>query len=114
MCSRLAFALLFSVVLSAVSPAQQITGDIVVQGASLNDGYGGFTTCGADGQVYRLPGSGAASSVMRVSPDGSSLVFTLPDHAYPGLVASVGTGVNIPVGGLRHERAARPLSDVSL
>lgn len=95
MCSRLAFALLFSVVLSAASPAQQITGDVMVQGASLNDGYMGFTTCGADGQVYRRPGSGAASSVMRISPDGSSLVFTLPEHTYPGVIAPVGTGVNI-------------------
>jgi hypothetical protein len=38
MCSRFAFALLFSGVLAVISPAQQT--DVVVQGASMNDGWG--------------------------------------------------------------------------
>lgn len=56
MCSRFAFALLFSAVLPARSAAQQVTSDVVVQRASLNDGYQGWIACGVDGQVYR--GSG--------------------------------------------------------
>jgi hypothetical protein len=95
MSSRLAFALLFPVVLAAASPAQEITGDVVVQGASVNDGYQGWTTCGVDGQVYRRPGTGAAHSVMRVSTDGSSLVFILPEHAHPDVIAPAGTEVRI-------------------
>jgi hypothetical protein len=95
MCSRFAFAVLFCAAWAAASPAQEITGDVVVQGASMNDGYQGWTTCGVDGQVYRRPGMGAAHTVMRVSPNGSSQVFILPDHAYPGLVAPFGTGVRI-------------------
>ena len=84
MCSRFAFTLLFSGVLAAISPTQQISSDVVVQGASVNDGYGGWPTCGLDGQVYRHP-SGDLTSVMRVSPDGSTLLFRLPEQVYPGL-----------------------------
>jgi hypothetical protein len=36
----------------------QIVSDVVVQGASVNDGYGGWPTCGVDGQVYRHPSGG--------------------------------------------------------
>jgi hypothetical protein len=32
---------------------------------------------------------------MRVSPDGSSLLFTLPEHVFPQAIAPAGTGVNI-------------------
>jgi len=95
MCSRFAFAVLFCAALPIATPAQEITGDVVVQGASLNDGYQGFTTCGVDGQVYRSPGTGAAHSVMRVSPDGSTLVFLLPEHSYPDAIAPAGTEVRI-------------------
>jgi hypothetical protein len=95
MYSRLAFALLSSAVLVSVSPAQQTTSDVVVQGASLNDVNGGWPTCGADGQLYRGPSGGDSTSVMRVSRDGSTLLFRLPEHAYPQAVAATNTGVNI-------------------
>ncbi|HEV3306491.1 MAG TPA: hypothetical protein VGZ91_08625 [Candidatus Sulfotelmatobacter sp.] len=95
MCSRFAFALLFSGVLAAIGPAQQVTSDVVVQGASVNDGYGGWPTCGVDGQVYRHPSGGDLTSVMRVSPDGSTLLFRLPEHVNPGVIAPAGTGLNI-------------------
>lgn len=94
MCARFAFALLFSAVLAAPSPAQQ-TGDIVVQGASVNDGYGGWPTCGVEGQLYRHPSGGNLTSVMRVSPDGSTLMFRLPEQVYPDEIAPAGTGLNI-------------------
>jgi len=53
----------------------QIVSDVVVQGASTNHGYGGWPVCGVDGQVYRRPGRGDLTSVMRVSRDGSTLYF---------------------------------------
>jgi len=95
MCPRVAFALLLCGALAAISPAQQIASDVVVQGASVNDGYGGWPSCGVDGQVYRHPGGGDLTSVMRVSPDGSTLLFTLPEHVYPGVIAPAGTGLDI-------------------
>jgi len=95
MCSRFAFALLFCAALTAASSAQQITHDVVVERASLNDGYQGFITCGTDGQLYRRSGNGGSHSVMRVAPDGSSLLFALPEHVYPDAVAPNGTGTNI-------------------
>jgi hypothetical protein len=33
--------------------------------------------------------------VMRVSPDGSTLLFTLPEHVNPGVIAPAATGLNI-------------------
>jgi hypothetical protein len=87
--------LLFFALLAANGAAQQVTGDVVIQGASLNDGYGGPSACGADGQLYRSPSGGATRSVMRVSPDGSSLLFTLPGDARPWVMAPAGTGLNI-------------------
>ena len=86
---------LLCAVLAATSFAQLAVKEVVVQGASLNDEYGGGTTCGVDGQVYRRPSGGPLTSVMRVSPDGSTLLFTLPEHVFPDLIAPVGTGVNI-------------------
>lgn len=44
---------------------------------------------------------------MRVSPDGSSLLFTLPDDAYPWVIAPAGTGLNILSG--RYSTAERRL-----
>ena len=67
--------------------SRQVTSDVVVSGASLNDGYGvGDTVCGTDGQVYRPP-MGRLASVMRVSKDGSTLVFALPAEAWPDVFA---------------------------
>ena len=77
----------------------QIVSDVVVSGASLNDGYGGWTTCGVDGQVYRHT-SGRLTSIQRVSPDGSTLVFSLPGDAWPKAIAPTGTGLNILAGNI--------------
>lgn len=45
------------------------------------------------------------TSVMRVSPDGSTLLFSLPEQVYPDEIAPAGTGLNIlgpsSVGGRR-------------
>jgi hypothetical protein len=77
---------------------EQVISDVVVSGASVNDGYGGWTTCGTDGQVYRHPGSGHLRSIQRVSPDGSTLLFSLPDDAHPAAIAPAGKGLNILAG----------------
>jgi hypothetical protein len=74
---------------------EQVISDVVVSGASVNDGYGGWTTCGMDGQVYRHPGSGHLRSIQRVSPNGSTLIFSLPDNVWPAAMAPAGTGLNI-------------------
>lgn len=97
MSSRFAIAVLFASILPIhISYAQQVTSDVVVSGASLNDGYGvGWNTCGVDGQVYRRPGNGHLTSVMRVALDGSTLIFALPDEVWPDAVAPDGTGLNI-------------------
>jgi hypothetical protein len=96
MCLRLAFALMLPGVLATSALAQQTITDVVVQGASMNDAYGGGAlTCGVDGQIYRHPSGGGMTSVMRISPDGSTLLFTLPEHVYPGVIAPAGTGLKI-------------------
>jgi len=93
---RLSVGLLFGSILAIhISYAQKVTSDIVVVGASVNDGYGGWTTCGVDGQVYRRPGSGRLTSIMRVSRDGSTSLFALPDGLRPQVFAPAGTGLNI-------------------
>lgn len=73
----------------------QIVSDVVIRGASVNDGYGYWPICGVHGQVYRRPSVGRLTSVMRVSPDGSSLLFKLPDGAYVQATAPAGTGLNV-------------------
>jgi hypothetical protein len=92
--SRFAIAAIFAFLAIHISSAQQVTSDVVVSNASLNDGYGGWSTCGVDGQVYRHP-SGRLRSIMRVSRDGSTLLFTVPDDVWPGTFAPAGTGLNI-------------------
>lgn len=61
--------------------AQQITSDVVVSGASINDGYTN-ASCDEAGQLYRSPinvrPDGRPVSVMRVGKDGSTVLFTLP------------------------------------
>ena len=63
------------------SSGQQITSDVVISGASMNDGYG-RSNCDEDGQLYRIPMNarpgGEPVSVMRVAKDGATLLFTLP------------------------------------
>lgn len=73
----------------------QIVSDVVIRGASVNDGYGNWPICGVDEQVYRRPSGGVLTSVMRVSPDGSSLLFKLPGQAIPNTIAPASTGLNI-------------------
>ena len=74
---------------------EQVISDVVVSGASINDGYEGWTTCGIEGQVYRHPGSGHLTSIQRVSPDGSILLFSLPDNVWPAATAPAGPGLNV-------------------
>jgi hypothetical protein len=91
--SRLAIFVLF-VNLSPVhlSHAQQVTSEVVIPGASVNDGYQiGWTTCGIDGQLYRHPADGHLRSVMRVARDGSTLIYALPDEGFPMLLHPMGT-----------------------
>jgi len=83
-----------SISLIGNSSAQQITSQVPVLGAALNDGYGGGTMCGAGGLVYRYP-NGGVRSVMRVAPDGSKLVFTPPGEAWPRILAASAVGLNI-------------------
>src|SRR5215472_9758656 len=73
----------------------QIVSDVVVQGSSMNDGYGGWPVCGVGGQVYRKPDGGDRTSVMRVSRDGSTLLFSPPEHGYPVVIAAAGSGLNV-------------------
>jgi len=98
MTSRSVFALLLSAAAGTFSFAQEITSDVIVQNASVNDGYGGWPLCGVGGQVYRHPGGGDLTSVMRVSPDGSTLLFTLPEDVFPGVIAPAGTGLSVLSG----------------
>ena len=85
--------------ISATRPsfAQQITSDVVISGASLNDGYAG-SICDDDGQLYRRPVNarpgGHEVSLMRVAKDGSTLLFTLPESEWPiDVFAPVATGL---------------------
>jgi hypothetical protein len=73
----------------------QTTNDVVIRGATLNDGLMGPMTCNADGQVYRRP-SGRGVSVMRVDKDGSTLLFTLPEQEQSvGVIAPAGAGLAV-------------------
>jgi hypothetical protein len=95
---RSRFVLMSAIVfagLGAIHPssAQQISSDVVISGASLNDGYGN-SSCDEEGQLYRLrvnprPG-GDAISVQRVAKDGSTQLFTLtrPDWSIQGIAPS--------------------------
>lgn len=73
---------------------EQVIGDVVVSGASVNDGYGGWTTCGIGGQVYRHPGGGQLRGIQRVSPDGSTLLFSVPGSAWSAAIAPTAMGLN--------------------
>jgi hypothetical protein len=95
MLSRFAIAVVFAGLFSIqASSAQEIISDVVFTNAAINDGYGGWAECGVDGQVYRHP-IGGFRSIMRVSPDGSTLMFALPDDAWPAAIAPSGKGLNI-------------------
>jgi hypothetical protein len=91
---------IFAVFLASISPipashAQQITSDVVISGASLNDGYMGWAICDAEGQIYRGFG-GRENAVMRVARDGSTLRFALPElENAAGVFAPVSPGLAI-------------------
>lgn len=93
--SRFALAVLVAISSVHISHAQQLVRDVVVSGASLNDGFGNGLTC-ADGQLYRF--GDHSDSVMRVAPDGSTLMFQLPDEQWPigpSAIAPTATGLDI-------------------
>lgn len=73
----------------------QSTNDVVIRGATLNDGFMGPMTCNAEGQVYRRP-AGRGQSVMRVDKDGSTQLFTLPESELTvGVIAPAGMGLAV-------------------
>jgi hypothetical protein len=73
----------------------QSTNDVVIRGATLNDGLMGPMACNAEGQVYRRP-AGRGLSVMRVDNDGSTQLFTLPvSERMVGVIAPAGTGLAV-------------------
>jgi hypothetical protein len=87
-------AFLVAVLPVPITHAQEVVSDVAIPGASMNDGYMGWTTCGVDGQVFRHSGTGHLNSIMRVSRDGSTVVFSVPDgvtHA----ISPNGQGLNI-------------------
>jgi hypothetical protein len=92
--SRFAIAAIFAIFLATSLNYAQIISDVVVLNATINDGYAGWSECGLDGEVYRHT-SGHVNSIMRVSPDGSTLIFVLPDETWPAAIAPAGTGLNI-------------------
>lgn len=74
---------------------KQVAKDMVIPGATLNDGFMGPMTCNAEGQLYRRP-EGRGGSVMRVDKDGSTLLFTLPEPEQRiGVIAPAGTGLAV-------------------
>jgi hypothetical protein len=82
--SRFIFAVAIAVASMGViypSSGQQITSDVVISSASMNDGYGN-SNCDGDGQLYRIllnaRPSGEPVSVMRVAKDGATVLFTIP------------------------------------
>lgn len=97
----IAFALFFaSFPTTHPSFAQQITSDVVIPGAYLNDGYAGSGICDDDGQLYRRPMNarpgGNGVSLMRVAKDGSTQLFTLPEPEWSiGVFAPVATGLAV-------------------
>jgi hypothetical protein len=97
----IAVAVIFaSISASHVSFGQQITSEVVISGASLNDGYWGSGTCDDDGQPYRRPlnarPGGQGVSLMRVAKDGSTLLFTLPEPEWSiGIFTPIATGLAV-------------------
>jgi hypothetical protein len=94
MSSRFAVAVLVAISSAHIGYAQQVVSDVVVSGASLNDGFGGVTC--VDGQLYRF--GGHLDSVMRVAQDGSTLMFQLPHEQWPfgpSAITPAATGLDI-------------------
>jgi hypothetical protein len=83
------FASLFAI---AASSAQQGVAEVPLPRENL---YGEIRACGTDGQAF-LPSSGDEFFVLRVSLDGSSLTFNLPDKRHHAeAIAPYAAGVNI-------------------
>jgi hypothetical protein len=92
--SRFAIAAIFAILFATPLNSAQIISDVVVLNATINDGYASWSECGVNGEVYRHT-SGHVNSIMRVSPDGSALIFALPDGTWPAAIAPAGTGLKI-------------------
>lgn len=91
--SRLLSSVLFAGIFAiGVSSAQQGAAGVPIPRMTL---YAGIIACGPYGQAY-LPSIGYEFFVLRVSLDGSSLTFRLPDKTYYAeAVAPYAAGVNI-------------------
>jgi|ERR1700722_2063339 len=86
--SRLLNSIVFAGIFAiGVSSAQEGIAEVPIP----QDAYGEIISCGADGQAF-FPLNFAA---LRVSLDGSSLTFSLPDKASVRAVAPYAAGVNI-------------------
>jgi hypothetical protein len=75
--------------------AQQVTSDVVISGAAVNDGYIIPGLCDSEGQLYRRSAGLGTQSVMRVARDGSTMTFTTPESSGLLLVAPDNFGVTL-------------------
>jgi hypothetical protein len=94
-----AIVVAFASISAISSSAQQISSDVAISGATLNDGYQ-FAACDDDGQFYRRPTSPRPwiqpTSLIRVAKDGSTLLFTLPKPEWAiEALAPTATGVAV-------------------
>jgi hypothetical protein len=88
MASRLLSSILFLGILAInVSSAQEGIAEVPIP----QDAYGAIISCGADGQAFFHLNYAA----LRLSLDGSSVTFKLPDKADARVVAPYAAGVNI-------------------
>ncbi|MGA7753516.1 MAG: hypothetical protein WCB05_11815 [Candidatus Sulfotelmatobacter sp.] len=89
--SRLLGVIAFAGILGAgVSSAQEGIAEVPLP----QNIYGAIVGCGTEGQAY-LSSIGYEYFVLRVSLDGSSQIFNLPDKRYARVVAPYADGVNI-------------------
>jgi hypothetical protein len=77
---RIATLVLLAALSIHIGHAQQITSDVEISGAGLNDGYFHGGQCDSQGRLYRPKyGHREASAIMRIARDGTTQIFTLPD-----------------------------------
>jgi hypothetical protein len=92
--SRLLSSIVFAGVFAiGASPAQQGATEVLLP--RPDNIYPGIVACGAGGQVYFRSISSKEHFVLRLSLDGSSLTFGLPDGTMANAVAPYPAGVNI-------------------
>jgi hypothetical protein len=95
------FTIATAILFFAISPtmqrgyAQQVTSDVAISGAGLNDGYVNGGQCDSEGQLYRRSNGRGAQSVMRVARDGSTVIFATPETEGLLLVAPDSLGVTL-------------------